>query len=350
MAFEVPTIDLSPFLAAIRELREPSEKLPAPARDVAIQWREAFACYGFANITGHGVPDKVIEDAYSKAKTFFELPAATKQKYDLGKGYGAGGFTSQGVERVSATASRPDGSALGSHTARPPDRVESMVAHKRPHDTMPDIEGYREAIYNYFDELTRLLKDIMSLTACALDLPLDYFFESYFDTVHLHGAVAKSSLRLAYYPAWEPGEGAEPGGSLRYGEHTDYTGFTILWQDHNSSGPQTATTCNPPPGGLEVKMPDGTWAQCPPVPRAFTVNAGDLIQVWSNDVLLSNLHRVANPPLGDSSSRISLVFFTGPKPDVVVEALPTCCGDRPQRYPPITAGEHLAKKLAASNR
>mmetsp|Transcript_121876 Transcript_121876/g.389768 ORF Transcript_121876/g.389768 Transcript_121876/m.389768 type:complete len:93 (-) Transcript_121876:32-310(-) len=85
--------------------------------------------------------------------------------------------------------------------------------------------------------------------------------------------------------------------------------------------------------------------------QAFTVNAGDLIQIWTNDVFLSNTHRVLNPPPGDRSDRISMVFFTGPSRDTLVQALPTCHGpDRPARYSAIKSGEHLTRKLSASNK
>lgn len=354
-ATSVPALDLSAFLAADSERRgDPGAILPPEAREVAVRWREAFASVGFAQITGHGVPDEAIEEAYGVAKRFFRLSAAEKAKSNLGRGYGPGGYCPQGVERVSATASRPDGSALlGADQARPPDRVENMIVHRRPEDVIPaDVPGYEEAVYRYHDELTRLLRVLMRLTAASLDLPRDHF-EAHFsgeDSSGPMGSTGERSLRLAYYPGLMPGE-APPAGQLRYGEHTDYTGFTILWQDHNKSGPQTAREgLDPPAGGLQVRMPDGAWADCPPEPRAFTVNAGDLIQVWTNDVFLSNTHRVVNPPPGDTGDRMSMVFFTGPSSDTVIECLPTCQGpDRPPRYEPITAGEHLQRKLSASN-
>mmetsp|Transcript_103482 Transcript_103482/g.183826 ORF Transcript_103482/g.183826 Transcript_103482/m.183826 type:complete len:358 (-) Transcript_103482:156-1229(-) len=352
----VPVIDLAPFIRALRQLRAEKQNgssvtLPDEARKVARQWREAFAKYGFCSIVGHGVPDDIIEKVYSVAREFFSLPTEQKMKCDLGKGYGAGGYTAQGKERVSATASETrDGEVLGAKAARPPDRVESMIVHGTPEDVIPDsIADYKVTVHKYHEELVNLLLVIMALTACSLDLDFDYF-DSYF--VGQDGTrKCDGSLRLAYYPAFKEGEEPLPG-QLRYGEHTDYTGYTILWQDHNSAGPQTAKEgLSTPPGGLQVRMPDGTFADCPPVPGAFTVNAGDLIQVWTNDELLSNTHRVANPPPGDRSDRISLVFFTGPAADTVIEALPTCRGPRqPAKYPRITAGEHLKKKLAASNK
>lgn len=198
--------------------------------------------------------------------------------------------------------------------------------HRRPTDVIPDlVEGYQAILYRYHDEMVRLLRALMHLTACALDLPPSYFDPEFFGEggVGPEHCVGECSLRLAYYPNKDGGAVAD--GSLRYGEHTDYTGFTILWQDHNVAGPQTAREgCHPPNGGL---------------------------QVWTNDTLLSNMHRVTNPPPDDLHDRISLVFFTGPRAGTVVRCLPTCCGpDRPEHYAPITAGEHLVRKLAASNK
>ena len=89
----------------------------------------------------------------------------------------------------------------------------------------------------------------------------------------------------------------------------------------------------------------------PVVPGGFVVNAGDLIQRWTNNVWRSNLHRVANPEHSvRSSGRLSLVFFTGPNDDTVIEPLDVCVSsDRPAAYAPVRADEHLRQKLAVSN-
>eukprot|EP00812_Abedinium_dasypus_P012587 NODE_6098_length_530_cov_218.389474.p1 GENE.NODE_6098_length_530_cov_218.389474~~NODE_6098_length_530_cov_218.389474.p1 ORF type:complete len:120 (+),score=32.96 NODE_6098_length_530_cov_218.389474:3-362(+) len=101
--------------------------------------------------------------------------------------------------------------------------------------------------------------------------------------------------------------------------------------------------------GLQVRLPDGLWLDCPPMPDTFVVNAGDLIQVWTNDAFLSNRHRVINPPPGDASDSLSVVFFAGPHFDATVECLPACCSAaRPARYPAVSAREHLEKKLRGS--
>lgn len=346
----IPVLDLSPFTApGIWD----SPQLPEPALALARQWRETFASLGFAQIVGHGVPDEVIEAAYSAARGFFCQSDEQKRRSDLGLGYGPGGYTPQGVERVSATASAPDGSSLlGARRARPPDRVENILVHRKPTDVLPvGVDGYEEAAYRYHDEMTKLLRTIMRITACSLDLPINHFDPHFFGDggIGPHHCIGECTLRLAYYPKVSGGSDVPPG-QLRYGEHTDYTGFTILWQDHNAAGPQTAAELCPPAGGLQVQHPQGDWIDCPPVPGAFVINAGDLIQVWTNDVLLSNTHRVAMPPPDDPDDRISMVFFTGPAKETVIECLPTCCGpERPAKYVAITSGEHLNRKLQASN-
>eukprot|EP00931_Biecheleriopsis_adriatica_P059057 TRINITY_DN35276_c0_g1_i1.p1 TRINITY_DN35276_c0_g1~~TRINITY_DN35276_c0_g1_i1.p1 ORF type:complete len:312 (-),score=37.75 TRINITY_DN35276_c0_g1_i1:141-1076(-) len=254
---EVPVIDIGPFrarLASIRaQLAAPGSghaPLPEEARRVVRQWREAFATYGFCQVVGHGVPNDTIEAAYKTARSFFSLPVEEKLQCQVGKEYGSasGGFTAQGRERVGASASEArDGQPLGGAKARPPDRVESMVLFGRDEDVIPaSVKGYKETMHLYYAEMVQLLRILMALTACSLDLPCDHFDPFYRES---HDA-----LRLAYYPAFEAGE--EPlHGQLRYAEHTDYTGFTILWQDHNSDGPQTATEgLKPPPGGLQARQ------------------------------------------------------------------------------------------------
>jgi len=247
-------------------------------------------------------------------------------KYCLNKGYGAGGYVPPGVERVSATLSTPDGKFLESSN-RPSDLVENIFF-DRHNDVIPTYpSNYKQVVYSYWDHMIQLLVNLMEISALSLNLPRD-FFAPYFKNP---GCV----LRLSYYP---PQVTPTLPNQLRYGEHTDYTGFTILRQD-------------PLRSGLQVKLPDGTWVECDRVPGSFTVNAGDLIQVWTNDRFVSNLHRVVNPSESERmKERISIVFFTGPSDDTVVSCLPTCMGpDNPPKYEAVRCGDHLNRKRNISS-
>ena len=105
-------------------------------------------------------------------------------------------------------------------------------------------------------------------------------------------------------------------------------------------------------GGLEVRMPGGEWRGVLAGPGELVVNLGDMMARWTNDRWTSTLHRVANPAnLADAGSRRqSIGYFMHPNFDARIECLPTCLdpGEQP-RYAPITAGEHIAMKIAKSH-
>jgi len=104
-------------------------------------------------------------------------------------------------------------------------------------------------------------------------------------------------------------------------------------------------------GGLEVRLPDGSWAGVKPQPGEFVVNLGDMMARWTNERWTSTLHRVVNPPLGMAQSRrLSIGMFVHPNYDQRIECVPTCLepGEAP-RYPVISAGEHIKRKIERSH-
>ena len=107
-----------------------------------------------------------------------------------------------------------------------------------------------------------------------------------------------------------------------------------------------------PDGGLEVRVPDGGWRTVRPPPGALVVNLGDMMARWTNDRWTSTLHRVGNPReiRNTRSRRQTIGFFLHPDFDATIEAIPSCV--RPNEapnYSPITAGAHIAMKIAASH-
>jgi isopenicillin N synthase-like dioxygenase len=111
---------------------------------------------------------------------------------------------------------------------------------------------------------------------------------------------------------------------------------TVLWADRVP--------------GLQVLGGDGVWHDVQPAENALLVNLGDLTGRWTNDRWLSTLHRV-KPPVVDGTirRRRSAAFFCDGDVDAVVTTLPQCVdADHPDRYGPVTVGEHLAAKLAGS--
>ena len=68
--------------------------------------RIAGACedLGFFSITGHGIPLKLIQDVNLAARSFFDLPAATKRATATGEGMG---YIDSGGEKLAAGLDDP---------------------------------------------------------------------------------------------------------------------------------------------------------------------------------------------------------------------------------------------------
>ena len=352
----IPTLDIAPFVAW-RAAAGDGDAPPAEVRAVVEAWRSAYATFGFSQVVGHGVDDAVIEEAHALGKAFFETTTEAQRGAlsdgvlnDRGRGYKA-----KGVVNVAGAGVNADGSSA---VARPPDYAMELIALGDGRD--PDfgalVPGLNGAVDAYFAAMLEVNRTFMELTALALGLDRSYFRDAF------AGETWLNRLRCAYYPSQKGSVAAEK--QLRYGEHTDWQAFTLLWQDHNERGrPQCADApMTPPPGGLQVEVvgacadparagtrPGTVFVDCAPAPRALTVNAGDQIEVWTNGVFKSCVHRVGNPPPGSDSSRLSLVLFTGPKPDTPLAPLATCVTpENPARFPATTSGEHLLAKIAAS--
>ncbi len=91
---------------------------------------------------------------------------------------------------------------------------------------------------------------------------------------------------------------------------------------------------------------DGQWLDVVPPPDSFVVNIGDLMMTWTNDRWLSNLHRVANPPAGAGTARLSIAFFAHPNHDALIECIGTC--RRPgevARHQPVLAGDYRRRQV-----
>uniref|UniRef100_A0A7S4DZ72 Fe2OG dioxygenase domain-containing protein n=2 Tax=Lotharella globosa TaxID=91324 RepID=A0A7S4DZ72_9EUKA len=188
----------------------------------------------------------------------------------------------------------------------------------------------------YVVHMERVLRTLHEISAIALGLEDRHYFDSFYTRPN------GNALRLAHYPPLPADANA---GHVRYGEHTDYSGFTLLHQDPDDSAGA---------GGLQVQDPQSKqWIPVSPIAdygeAGFVVNIGDLWKRWTNDRWMSTNHRVMNPEKGSEAakkSRFSVVFFTGPRADAMIDTLP---GQGQSKHAPISAGEHLAQKLARSN-
>jgi len=297
MSTGVPVIDIGALRAG-----DPAA-LRVLAREIGVAARET----GFFSVVNHGVPADLIAAVFAQSTAFFAQPPALKASVGIEHSPAYRGYARIGYEQFDE--------------AHPPDAKESFdVGPDR--NLWPDgLPGFRATLERYYDALLALTVAIHR--PIALDLGVDeHFFAPSFD-----GAIAIA--RLLYYP---PHPGTFDGTLHGSAPHTDYGNVTFLAQDDA--------------GGLELRMRDGTWIAIDPMPGAFVCNIGDCLMRWSNDVYVSNLHRVVNR---SGRARYSVAFFGDPAGGALVECLPACSSAaRPPKYAPITYGEYLQQRLRAA--
>jgi isopenicillin N synthase-like dioxygenase len=164
----------------------------------------------------------------------------------------------------------------------------------------------------------------LSDRVAALNLDIDYFEDKINEHISMFRAVNYPDQPTPPLP-----------GQLRAGAHTDYGSLTLLRQEQR-------------PGGLQVMTKSGEWFDVPAIKGALVVNIGDLMSEWTNDLWVSTLHRVVNPPrdAANDSRRISLVFFHQPNYDAMISCLPTCLQPgETAKHAPMSSGEHLFSKF-----
>jgi isopenicillin N synthase-like dioxygenase len=97
-------------------------------------------------------------------------------------------------------------------------------------------------------------------------------------------------------------------------------------------------------GALQVQLKSGNWINANPIPGAFVVNIGDMMERWTNGQWKSTLHRVIHQ---GSKYRVSVPFFFEPNYDAIVKPLRKCV-DRTggkELYEEVMYGDHLVGKI-----
>ncbi len=303
----IPTIDISPLTAADAS----DESMSA----VADQIRAACVEVGFFYLVGHGVDQAFVDETFSVTKRFFDLPDEKKFEVSILNSKKMRGYTGLLEEQTD-----PDGDGdlheafdIGLDLSEDdPDAHGDVYGWGL--NQWPTMPGFREQMVGYHTALRKLSTALYRGFALSLDLDIDFF------TAKMTKPI--SELRIIRYPA-QPVERDDD--IVGIGAHSDYDMFTILATDEVPA--------------LEVLNPAGEWVPAPPVPGAFIVNVGDLLERWTNDLYRSTVHRVINI---SGTERYSLPFFSNIDPLEVVDVLPSCItGERPARYEPVVAAEYV---------
>ncbi|KAK1931179.1 putative 2-oxoglutarate-dependent dioxygenase [Phytophthora citrophthora] len=293
---QVPVIDIGALTAlssdvevnaALRDLKD--EKL----REIIENVRNAASEWGFFYITNHGLPQQEIEDLQETARSFFRLPVETKRSISRSssnpRGYVEGELTKNKTDWKECF------DFAGPHEDHPSnnknDRLGGELNQWLDEETLP---GFRSEMQTYYSKMEFISRRLLKVFAVALgEEPA--FFDQFFKGIN------SSLLRLNHYPI-----SPEPEKTMGVYHHTDSGALTILLQDDEVASLQV------------LHRKSQTWVNVPPRKGTYTINIGDLVQVWSNDRFEAPLHRVL---ASNKAGRFSVPFFYLPSLDVEVEPI-----------------------------
>lgn len=276
----------------------------------------AAAEIGFFQVVDHGIHQDLIDEAFAQSEKFFALPAEVKAKYPLLAGTNSGWEHTAQVRPSTGTADRKESYqiTLPRMSALWPSEIE--------------LPGFRNLMTAM--EAANWVLGMKILSCFALKLGFDEgFFSDAHDPV---SPEYQSTLRILHYL---PMEDAKPEDFKlwRAGAHTDFDCLTLLHQRPGHGGLQLCP-------GKEADTLE--WTDVPPLPGVVTCNIGDMLMRWSDDELLSTLHRVRMPkPDEHQGPRYSIAFFCQANKDKLIQG-------PAGKYDPITAQDYLQQRIAAN--
>ena len=301
----VPVIDISDFL---------SGGDPAPA---AAAIRDACEHVGFFQVTGHGVPQHLLDAVVASMEQLVALPQEQLDAMASPTGHPFRGVRTERDDHGDVRVSRLQVNVFDDSDAALAAGVPTDYRdYFHPNVWPTQVPGLHETWQACFTATRSLGHAIMQLFALALELPLDHFDESL--------QVDVSTFSANHYPAQQTlSTPDEP--RVIFPAHTDSGVLTVLYQ----TGDYT---------GLQVFADDKSWIDIPVVPDSFVINIGDLMARWTNGKWTSTTHRViASYEAG--RSRVSIPTFYLPAIDTVVEPLPSCVEGADAKFDAVTPYE-----------
>ncbi|WJX80838.1 hypothetical protein P8452_63782 [Trifolium repens] len=261
--------------------------------------------YGFFQVVNHGVAKELMEETLRIFKEFHAMSPN---------------------EKVVESSKDPNGNCkLYTSSGRNIEDVAKYWKDSMKHPCPPSgefieywpekPEGYREIVGKYTQELRALGLRLLDLISEGLGLGPNYF----------SGELSENPVVISHHYPPCP----EPSLTLGASRHKDPNILTILFQEPSITA-------------LHV-FKDGAWIPVEPIPNAFVVNMGFMLQVITNGRLIGAEHRVIT---NASSSRHTIAYFINPsKESIIGPAKSLISSTSPPIYPSMAFGELLQNFL-----
>src|SRR3984957_10636501 len=268
MTPDIPLLDI----AAWRDSGE-SQRARLDAR-----MDQALRQSGSLLIENHGAPAGLRDRLRAEASRFFALPDERKNRYATpvaGRGWLPPGGEANAFYGEVADPGRADmKESLTNGRDFLTGDADVDAAWFTPNvwpDECPDLAALAG---EFTGQVRELYYDLLRMSAVALGLDAASFVAPALRGPHTFNTSRSPPLSVTG-PAKE--------GQYRVAPHTDWGILTILDRQPGYGGPQGQAT-------------DGSWADAPYVPDAFTVNVADLLSHWTGGRWRSTRHRVLPPP------------------------------------------------------
>lgn len=288
---------------------------PDETARIAAEISDACRHWGFFQVINHGLDPDHLAEVWRTVGAFFALPRAIKRNLERSSQNPWGYFDRELTKNIRDKKEIFDIGPVVAAQAAANDPFSGVTPWPS------ELPAFEIALRRHFNICTALSERLLAAISLGLGLPEDHLAAA-FRPHHT------SFLRLNYYPVEDPLSDLPAdhrgGADLGVHHHSDSGALTVLMQDQV--------------GGLQV-FKDGLWHNVTPVPGAFVINIGDMVQLWSNNRYRAALHRVMAM---DKVDRYSIPFFFNPSYQTVVEPLVDL--NAGAQYRPVHWGEFRRKR------
>lgn len=261
------------------DLNDGPERLRQVAHDV-----------GFFYLTGHGVPAGLADRVLATARRFFALPQAAKDAVAMTNSPHFRGYTRLGGELTGGHVDWREQIDIGPERASVADPEPEYLRLQGPNQWPAGLPELPEVVAQWDTELARVGRVLLRRWAEGLGARPDVFDAAFADA-------PATLLKIVRYPAQaETDQGV--------GAHRDAGVLTLLLAEPGSRG-------------LQVRTADGTFVDVDPLPGAFIVNIGEMLEIASGGYLRATEHRVRV----SAAERISVPYFFNPRLDASLPVL-----------------------------
>ncbi|KIY52141.1 Clavaminate synthase-like protein [Fistulina hepatica ATCC 64428] len=233
--------------------------------------RTALQRDGFFYVTGHGIPQEMIERQFDIGQHVFDGVSQDEKGAYVAQMATQGSYMGYKLKQYWAL----------SNGVR--DRVELYNFYQNnfyPLNRHPaPVRPYVGEAHAFLEVLRQaVFRRVLSLIDAVLELPTGYLWLMHENE---HGKKSNDYLRYMMYDPLLTEEATKTNGVMLNG-HTDFGTITTLL-----SQPITA---------LQVLMPDGVWRYVKHKEGAMVINIGDQLSFKSGVLLKGTMHRVVCPP------------------------------------------------------